>query len=101
MAPVLVFTLSILASVVTSVLLKGRFAPCTRLAIAVPQRIYVWLTFDFDEMRKVCPAQEIPGARATRQKLPQAGRICRHSRQDLPLILGKSRRRRACGAASW
>jgi hypothetical protein len=70
MAPLLVFTLSILASVVTSVLLKERFAPCTRLAIAVPRRIYLWLTFDFGAAGKIGTGEDLlPGKRA-RQNLP-------------------------------
>jgi hypothetical protein len=70
MAPVLVLTLSILASVVTSVLLKGRFALCTRLASAVPQRIYVWLTFDFGAARNIRSAPDLPGGIGARQNLP-------------------------------
>jgi len=55
---------------VTSVLLKGRFAPCTALAIAVPQRIYDWLTFDFEEGRKFRAEKILLPAETTRQNLP-------------------------------
>jgi len=69
-APVLVLTLSILASVVTSVLLKERFAPCTALAIAVPQRIYDWLTFDFEAARKIRAEKNLLPEKSARQNLP-------------------------------
>jgi hypothetical protein len=70
MAPVLVFTLSILASVVTSVLLKGLFAPFTHLAIAVPQRIYALLTLDFGAAGKIRSGEDLLPGKRTRQNLP-------------------------------
>jgi len=55
---------------VTSVLLKERFAPCTALASAVPQRIYDWLTFDFEAARKIRAEKILLPEEIARQNLP-------------------------------
>jgi hypothetical protein len=78
MAPVLVLTLSILASVVTSVLLKGRFAPCTALAIAVPQRIYDWLTFDFEAAGKIRAGKILLPEKERGRIYPNTARFAAH-----------------------
>src|SRR5580698_11231302 len=84
MAPVLVLTLSILASVVTSVLLLERFAPCPTLGNARAARVLPIANSRFSERAENSHWPIFPRGQKRRQNLPKRRQNLPRDRQDLP-----------------
>jgi hypothetical protein len=86
MAPTFVLTLSICASVVTSFLLLGLFAPSHPSATRVPPGFYDFLTVDFQPQRKIRSGGNFRDQQNRRQDLPVKGKFLPTYRQYLPCI---------------
>jgi hypothetical protein len=86
MAPVLVLTLSIEASVLACCerFAQGLSCPAVPNATLVPEAFYLSLTFDFEAGGKIGPGASFRAAATTGQDLPVKGKNLPGSRKFLP-----------------